>query len=140
MGLRLRKVLSYSEISNAALRQWAEPRSRASYTRIFVATVDNKDIAYVAVDVVPIRDYVELYQLYVLPEQRRRGYGTTILRKVEQMATELGLKKIVLNPQPIDGESTREDLIRWYLRNGYSWLSEDKDFMLKRVSTAEEPG
>jgi GNAT superfamily N-acetyltransferase len=140
MGLRLRRVLSCSEISNAALRQWAEPRSRASYTRIFVATVDNKDIAYVAVDVVPIRDYVELYQLYVLPEQRRRGYGTTILRKVEQMATELGLKKIVLNPQPIDGEWTREDLIRWYLRNGYSWLSEDKNLMLKRVSTAEEPG
>lgn len=140
MGLRLRRVLSCSEISNAALRQWAEPRSRASYTRIFVATVDNKDIAYVAVDVVPIRDYVELYQLYVLPEQRRRGSGTTILRKVEQMATELGLKKIVLNPQPIDGEWTREDLIRWYLRNGYSWLSEDKDFMLKQVSTAEEPG
>ena len=83
MGLRLRRVLSCSEISNAALRQWAEPRSRASYTRFFVATVDNKDIAYAAVDVVPIRDYVELYHLYVLPEQRRRGYGTTILRKVE---------------------------------------------------------
>ncbi len=133
MKLALRGLSSCAEISNHALREWCEPRSRTSRTRMYLGVVGDEEVAYVAVDVVPEWGYLVLYELYVLPQHRKRGYGTAFLSEIEQVARGLGFDRVALKPKPIDESWTKEDLVRWYQRHGYSWQGEDRDFVFKTV-------
>jgi len=83
-------------------------------------TCDGSEIAFVTCIAPPNRDYLVLYELFVEPPARRRGYGTATLREVERMAKKQNRSRITLNSSPLDETSSRDDLIRWYTQLGFS--------------------
>jgi hypothetical protein len=63
--------------------------------------------------------YLVLYDLLVPLNKRHKGNGSFALHKVEKLSLNLGLKKILLNPEPFEGNYPKEQLIDWYISEGY---------------------
>jgi len=59
-----------------------------------------------------------LDELYVVPEIRRRGYGSALLEAAEAVARERGVELMEIN---VDGEDT--DARRFYERHGYACMA-----------------
>ncbi len=63
----------------------------------------------------------ELMRMYVLPSARRRGIGGTLLEALEEIATEMGAQRIIL-----EAGDRQPDAIALYEHQGYertaSWI------------------
>lgn len=114
---------------------WIQKRSTCALTKQYCAQSNNVNVAYVAIDWHPLNDgYVRLYELLVFSEYRRRGYGTRILNEVEKAAKKQGYDKVKIRPGEISCDITKEELINWYYRNGYSVSEEDSKVLEKKCS------
>lgn len=61
---------------------------------------------------------VELHEIYISREFRAQGYGTKVLRAVDQLLIEEGCSQLWLYPNSTDGVET-DALVRWYTRCGF---------------------
>lgn len=68
----------------------------------------------------PNVDYLVLYELFVVSCQRRKGYGRLLLSKIELIGKKKGYCKVMVNPEPFEGNLPKEQLISFYMRNGFS--------------------
>lgn len=59
-----------------------------------------------------------LDELYVVPDARRRGYGSALLEAAEAVARDRGVELMEIN---VDGEDT--DARRFYERHGYACMA-----------------
>ena len=62
---------------------------------------------------------VHLDDVYVSPSYRRKGYGSMMLREVDKIAADRGLK-IVGEIVDHNLEMSDENLIKFYTKNGYT--------------------
>ena len=58
---------------------------------------------------------MEVKRMYVAPEGRSKGSGTSILKELEKWALELGYKKCIL-----ETGKRQQDAVALYTKNGYS--------------------
>ncbi|RZN20036.1 hypothetical protein CWO90_34695 [Bradyrhizobium sp. Leo121] len=77
-------------------------RFKARHTHHYVAIEDGLEVAFLALDQIPGVDYLVLYEIFVRPKYRRRGIGSRLLRKVEELAAGLGYERITLSPSPLE--------------------------------------
>jgi GNAT superfamily N-acetyltransferase len=79
----------------------------------------------VSVDVRPDLKILVIYEMFVVPEIRRRGIGARVLLAAENLARDTDLPRVRLIPKALgyslDAECDRETakLIRSYERHGY---------------------
>lgn len=57
-----------------------------------------------------------IWGLFVLPSERRKGIGKTLLDEAERLAQTLGCKSVVLEWV---SKNTSHEILDWYLRFGY---------------------
>lgn len=97
-----------------------QPRGQAGkYTKYYTGKIDNKSFGYIAIDFLPDLEVMGIYELFVLPEQRCKGYGSHLLLGAEELGKIKKYKKISLKPEPLRGALTKEKLIQWYSHRGY---------------------
>jgi GNAT superfamily N-acetyltransferase len=78
---------------------------------------DARVVGTVMLDVFPSGE-VELHEIYIARTFRKHGYGTRVLRAVDQMLIEEGARQLWLYPHSTDGVAT-DALVRWYTRCGF---------------------
>ena len=83
------------------------------------------ELAFLSVDPRPDLILLAIYEIFVVPEIRRRGIGARVLLAAETLARDTGLPRVRLIPKalgyPPGDERDRETakLIKWYERHGY---------------------
>lgn len=65
----------------------------------------------------------ELFVLAVSPNHRKQGVGKSLLLKAEEIAKEIGSKKIIVNAHVF-----QEQTHKWYLKQGYKEMGILKDY------------
>ena len=62
-------------------------------------------------------------ELFIERGYRRKGIGKKVLDFLESEASKLKIRKVVLEPFPIDpGAFTVESLENWYMKHGYTYF------------------
>lgn len=113
---------------------WIQECSTCLLSKQYCAQINDINVAYLAIDwYEPKEGYICLYELIVFPEFRRKGYGTQILKEVEGVAKEQGYSKVFIRPGKISSDITKDELITWYCRNGYSVSEEDAGVPEKKM-------
>lgn len=69
----------------------------------------------------PVKSYI--YCLYVDEDKRKQGIATRLLQKAEQLAKEAGMTEVYLDYNKV----VPNDILEWYIRNGYKPLMENSD-------------
>jgi GNAT superfamily N-acetyltransferase len=64
---------------------------------------------------------LHIEKLYLRREHRRRGLGRRVVAMIEQLARELGRRRITLWAEPYDDDDLdlKEQLIAWWRERGY---------------------
>ena len=110
--------------SHAKILQRMACSPKARFTKHYIATNEDIEIGFVAMDVIPEADYLVLYELFILTSFRGRGLGALVLREVERFAHHLAYACVTLYPSPLEPCFPAERLVAWYRRQGYTQRKE----------------
>lgn len=70
-----------------------------------------------------------LHELFVAPRWRRRGVGSALVRRVLEISSELGYRRVTLLARPLGKAVSRTLLKRWYERFGFEAVLGDPEEM-----------
>jgi GNAT superfamily N-acetyltransferase len=98
------------------LFQWMVLKPRA-----FAAVEDGREVGWVEVDLNAFKDRTRVWEFLVLKEYQRRGIGTALMRKVEEVAREAGSRMLVLEMQ-----SCNVGAMAFYLGFGFDLVGFDR--------------
>ena len=133
MKLQYKDLSIDNTIHSKELRERAK-RSPITDKRLCLLVLHNKkEVGYLAFDLWPSKDYIVIYELYIIPEYRRKGIGTIVMKKAEKIAAEFGNLSIHLRPEPLSRKISKEQLIEWYRKQGYSPLADNPDLFVKEL-------
>lgn len=124
-GIQIAELADPCTVVNQVLRDLAMRGSRGGNTKHYVVYDQGSEVAFLSIDPRPDLNMLVIYQIFVLPEIRRRGVGTRVLLAAENMAMGAGFPSVRLLPTalgyPPGRERDREtaNLIKWYERHGY---------------------
>jgi GNAT superfamily N-acetyltransferase len=119
------EVTDSRTVLNGALRDRALHSSRGRYTKHYVVHDQGSEVAFLSVDPRPDLNLLVIYEIFVLPEVRRRGIGTRVLLAAENMARDTGFPRARLIPKALgyppgdERDTETAKLIEWYERHGY---------------------
>jgi GNAT superfamily N-acetyltransferase len=124
-ALQTVEIVDSRTVANDALRDRAVCSSRGRYTKHCVVYHQGSEVAFLSVDPRPDLNLLVIYEIFVVPEIRRRGMGTRALLAAEDLARNTGFPRVRLVPKALgyppgdqcDRETAR--LIEWYERHGY---------------------
>lgn len=78
----------------------------------------------IQLEILPGNTFGYIFDLWVKPKYRMKGYATILLNEAEQQAKQFGMKSVRLY---WDGEDTPEAILEWYRRKGYQDIATDFD-------------
>ena len=84
--------------------------------KISILSVSNEDIGYVETET--CEEHVAITGIYILPEFQNHGYGTVAIRRIIQLASEIGL------PVKLGVLKVNQSAIRLYERLGFELENE----------------
>ena len=98
------------------LFQWMVVKPRA-----FAAVEDGKEVGWIEIDLNAFKDRTRVWEFLVMKEYQRRGIGTALMRKAEEVAREAGSRMLVLEMQ-----SCNVGAMAFYLGCGFDLVGFDK--------------
>jgi ribosomal protein S18 acetylase RimI-like enzyme len=114
--LQLRPLPQEVEKScESELFQWMVQEPRA-----FAAVEDGKEVGWIEIDLNAFKDRTRAWEFLVQKEYQRRGIGTALMRKAEEVAREAGSRMLVLETQ-----SCNVGAIAFYLGFGFDLVGFD---------------
>jgi GNAT superfamily N-acetyltransferase len=125
-GLEIIKFDLANEPKNDTLRLRAE-KAKRRHSHQFGAKVDGCEAGLLSFDDLSNYGIGVVYEILVLPQFRRRGIGTELLRYGERLARSLDCDRIRLNPEPFDRSLSKKSLKLWYSKRGYAPASDGAD-------------
>lgn len=131
--IMLRPLCECKEIEDLEILNRSKESSKCRVTHQYIAYKDGNEIAFVSLDIDQEIEYLVLYDLLVPLSKRKKGFGTFVLSEVENLAKNLGFRRVVLNPIPFEGNYPKEKLIDWYCANGYESVANGTGEMEKYV-------
>lgn len=129
MKIQLREINSPSEFKAAPLRDRASVSTKSVLTTQYAAISGGQEIAFVALDLPGHKKYLFVYELFVAPSLRSRGYGTAVIQKCREFAIQAGFEKICLKPWPLEASGSEDRLRVWYNKLGFVQSPEQNDLM-----------
>jgi len=116
-SLELRPLPEEVEKScESELFQWMVQEPRA-----FAAVEDGKEVGWIEIDLNAFKDRTRVWEFLVMKEYQRRGIGTALMRKAEEVAREAGSRMLVLEMQ-----SCNVGAMEFYLGHGFDLVGFDK--------------
>nr|WP_322720925.1 GNAT family N-acetyltransferase [Nostoc sp. ChiQUE02]MDZ8234014.1 GNAT family N-acetyltransferase [Nostoc sp. ChiQUE02] len=132
MNIEIQEIQSPDQIRSKFIGERAKG-CKTRITRCFIATCNDIEVAFFALDLWPVPKPLILYELYVEPNMRNRGIGSRVLVEVEALATRMGYQKVILKPKPLDDTYSPPQLVDWYKRRGYDWSDEECEKLQKYI-------
>ena len=121
------------EIKDVSIFNRSKESSKGKFTKHYLAYNGNEEIAFISLDVNNKLEYVVLYDLLVPFHKRHAEHGTSVLRGIEQLISNMGFQKIVLNPEPYERDYPKEKLVNWYKSKGYNFINNGTGQMEKVI-------
>ena len=119
--VKLIAVESESDFGHPSLKARMARAPNVSGTERFKAIADDRAVGFVFVDMSSDVDEAILGELFVISEDRRKGFGTAILKSIEDYVVSVGHRSLKLSPWPVSPDSPSiSDLEKWYVSCGYS--------------------
>jgi len=114
----LRQVQSEAE----GVISWA---SKDKSAQVFVAEADEKVVGFLMLQWPGTgwNRVAEIGWMAVLPNYRRKGFGSRLMKKMERYAKEKGIRKVYVEPS-----AENEIAIHFYIKNGYKPEAMRKDW------------
>jgi ribosomal protein S18 acetylase RimI-like enzyme len=131
------ELKAQTEIDSAELRARAREFPGREIDLRYLVRKAGDEVAFLWYDVFPTEVYLVLYELFVARAFRRQGIGSELIQHAEALAIERGYKQILVRPEPLSDEMTREQLIAWYERLGFTKMAGERGIYVKNVSTGE---
>lgn len=69
-------------------------------------------------------DVLWIHKIQILPEFRKKGFGSEVIRYCESLTKQIGLSVIVCIIKPFDGTLSKERLKKFYENNGFHFKKE----------------
>ena len=140
MGLRV-EVMSEVVLEDSSSANFvrssdlAARMAEASQTRIsrqYVARHGETEVGFTTLDHHLNHGILVLYELFVLPQFRRRGFGRAIVRAAERFAVQHSYSLMRVKPHPLESSISQETLRQFYASEGFVAISGSND-MQKEV-------
>lgn len=112
------RINALNEVMNEALRERAR-RAAGGRSTEFISLVDGVECGLLSYEDWSDQKVGFIYEIFILPDFRRLGIGTTLLSYAEDLAVQLGCTKTRLKACAFDGETKQEVLVSWYTSKGY---------------------
>lgn len=136
-------MLTPQEFTREDLRRRALQSGKNALTNHFAVWEDGEEVAFLSLDIYPPTQFPEIdwytiYEIFVPAPLRSRGIATRVLGAAEQVGKDRGLRYARLFAKPLDSSRTREQLVEWYSRHGYTIMPDSastdmhKDLTLMR--------
>ncbi len=133
MKLQYKDLSIDNTIQSKELKERAERNPITDKRHCLLVLLNQKEVGYLAFDLWPSKDYIVIYELFIIPEYRRKGIGTIAMKKAEKIASEYGNLSIHIRPEPLSREISKEKLIGWYRQLGYFPLVDNPDLFVKEL-------
>lgn len=119
MNITLMQVKSPEDFETPELKNRAKESTRSKITIHYKASVDGREVAFLALDRWPELGAMAVYEIFVPLSVRRQGIATAVLKETERITACEGLSLVRVRPYSFDHGITREALFNWYDQQGY---------------------
>ena len=116
-------------ISSEELKTRVKESSKNAYTKHYLVKEDESEIAFLSLDVMYKEKLMFLYEIFVMIQKRRKGYGSIILDMVCVLTKNLSFNKVCVNPLPFDRTLKMDDLYNFYLSKGFKRNHENSELV-----------
>jgi GNAT superfamily N-acetyltransferase len=138
MTLELVELHSKRQVRLKELRKQTGDFPGRSVDQRFLVREKGTEVALLWLVVFPPERYLVIYRLYVAERFRGNGIGSELIRHAETLTKQLGRSQILLTPEPLSPDTTREELVAWYKRRGFAQLNQGLAYF-KDVPTDNSP-
>lgn len=91
------------------------------------------ELAFLSFDLWPRRDFLVLYELWVVRSRRGSGVGTAALNVALGIARDIGHARLLVLPRPVDDGMTERRLRAWYRRRGFTPWPDQRGMLHRSV-------
>lgn len=127
------KKIELTHVKNNCLKERIE-RASSGISTEYIAFMDGIEVGVLSLEYWAKISSAFIYEIYVLPDYRRKGIGEKLLTFAEEEAIQLHCDHIKLEPNNFDRTITIEKLISWYERHGYKKDNTSDDYWIKSLS------
>lgn len=99
----------------------------------FIARSEGQDVGLLFFDRPAEKNYAVLYEIFVLPDVRRRKVGSALVGAAEAKAQEWRRKYLVVFPRSLSPDLSDSALRNWYGNLGFQVWTEDPNCMVKEI-------
>lgn len=125
-------AVSQGEVSSSELRDRISTLKVPKSEEFIAHSRDGSEAGFLSIEPIEYSRLLFIQTIFVLPEFRRRGLGSSFLAFAENLAEERGFPVIWLRPRSLDVDINDDELVEWYSRMGYKW-DDTKDHMEKAL-------
>lgn len=130
----IEEVQDCKQIQHPELREMALKIQTPDTTELIALTENGVETGFISIEDFKVQhfaNFVEVQNIFVLASFRRRGIGSLLLEKAEELSCNKGFAFIRLKAWPIEDGLGIQGLTNWYLRRGYLG-SESSEWLEKR--------
>ncbi len=122
--IELKEISTREELGHFGLKDRLDLSPSTPQTHHYRALASGWEVGFVVLDLPPHQAEMVLYELFLIPNKRRQGFGTATLRAVEDFAWSSRRPNVFVLPRRIDSTSMSDsDLVQWYQARGYRQVS-----------------
>ncbi|HFS8085218.1 GNAT family N-acetyltransferase [Proteus vulgaris] len=127
------KKIELTHVKNNCLKERME-RASSGISSEYIAFMDGIEVGVLSLEHWAKISSAFIYEIYVLPDYRRRGIGEKLLTFAEEEAIQLHCDHIKLEPNNFDKTVELEKLIYWYEKNGYKKTTKYDGHWIKNLN------
>lgn len=127
----IEEVQDCKQIQHPELREMALKIHIPDSTELIALAENGVETGFISIEDFKIHHFAVVENIFVLASFRRRGIGSLLLEKAEELSCNKGFAFVRLKAWPIEDGLGIQGLTNWYLRRGYLG-SESSEWLEKR--------
>lgn len=133
---KVQKIDSIGALESPVLCERAN-RAHGGRSQEFVIMANGREAGLLSYEDWSHQSVGFIYEIFVLPEFRQQGIGTTLLSYAENHALQLCCARVRLKPYPLDQDTDPERLVAWYTKNDYFPIPDNPEILEKPLTTIQ---
>jgi GNAT superfamily N-acetyltransferase len=135
MTLHLEELYKERPYLSPELRARADETPWTQNRLQYVVYRNDDQVAFLSFDLLFEEGFV-LYELFVAEEHRRQGIGSALIREAEKIGSSRCYSQLVIRPEPLAKDISKEQLVRWYLAQGFTPFIDQPGLFRKELGCA----
>ena len=125
MTLNTTQISEPDGIRSTSIRDRAKESSKTRNTTHHLVSCGEIEVGFLSLDSRRDLNCLVLYEIFVPRELRHQGIGTQTILQVSRMAKQQEFSAIRVLPLAFENDWPQEELVSWYLSQGFTPIVED---------------